>query len=296
MEVSTLIMNATERLRERCGDRAKFEARLLLGVVIGTQEPVYSHTQCQITEDQEKQYYQLIDKRISGKPVSRIRGWREFWSLPFKLNHATLDPRPESELLVEKAISYARSEFLSENKKIRLLDLGTGSGCLLLACLKELENATGVGVDISEKAIYQAKENAYTLQLNRRSNFIVSDWFDQIQNSTFDIILCNPPYIPREDEKHLQDEVLLFDPEQALFSEKSGLADYEKIFSNLALHLNSHGIVCLEIGYNQLKRVADIAHLFNLRVCRVFEDLQGIPRCLILCHSNNTVFKKIKKI
>ncbi len=288
MQVSTLIMDATEKLRGRSGGLAKFEARLLLGIAIGTHEPIYPHMQHRITKDQVEQFYQIIGERIAGKPVSRIRGWREFWSLPFKLNNATLDPRSESELLVEKAIWYARSRSY-ENKKLRLLDLGTGSGCLLLSCLKELKYARGVGVDISKEAIVQAKENAYFLQLNKRSKFVISNWFDSIQNFSFDIILCNPPYIPREDKKHLQDEVLLFDPEQALFSDKNGLADFEIIFSNLALHLNSDGLVCLEIGHNQLKWVSDLAHLANLRVCNVFRDLQGIPRCLILCHSNNTV-------
>ena len=108
-------MNATESLLDRCGDRAKFEARLLLGLAIGTQEPVYPHMLVQIEKKQIDRYYRLINERIDGKPISRIRGWKEFWSLSFKLNHATLDPRPESELLVEKAIWYARSKFLEKN-------------------------------------------------------------------------------------------------------------------------------------------------------------------------------------
>jgi Methylase of polypeptide chain release factors len=103
------------------------------------------------------------------------------------------------------------------------------------------------------------------------------------------MILCNPPYISREEKQDLQDEVLIFDPEQALFSDKKGLADYEIIFSNLAKYLNSNGIALIEIGYNQLKNVSDLAYLSNLHVYNVFKDLQGIPRCMILCHPNNTV-------
>jgi len=205
------------------------------------------------------------------------------------LNESTLDPRPESELLVEKAIFFARSKLLHENENIRLLDLGTGSGCLLLSCLSELEHAVGIGIDISQEAIIQARENAQLLKLEERSDFFRSNWFEGLRNLKFDIILCNPPYISREEKQDLQDEVLIFDPEQAIFSDKKGLADYEVIFSNLAKYLNSNGIALIEIGYNQLERVSDLAHLSNLHVYNVSKDLQGIPRCMILCHQNNTV-------
>ncbi len=289
MNVTTLILDATEKLRERCGDRARYEARLLLGLAIGKQEPVYPHLFVQIEKEQIDRYYRLINERIDGKPISRIRGWKEFWSLPFKLNHATLDPRPESELLVEKAIWYARSKLLAKNEKLHLLDLGTGSGCLLLSCLHELKYAYGVGVDINKHAIQQAKENAVLLQLNERSKFFTSNWFEGIRNSRFEIILCNPPYISREDEIYLPDEVLLFDPVHALFSDKNGLADYEKIFFDLSPYLTSDGIFLLEIGYEQLEHVLEMVPNADLRVCDVFRDLRGIPRCLILCRANNKV-------
>ena len=123
----------------------------------------------------------------------------------------------------------------------------------------------------------------------KRSEFFTSNWFEGIRNSRFDIILCNPPYISREDETSLPDEVLLFDPEHALFSDKNGLADYEKIFFDLSPHLTPDGIFLLEIGYNQLEHVLEMVPRSDLRVCDVFQDLRGIPRCLILCHVNNTV-------
>ena len=289
MLVNSIIQNAAIALNKRCGDRAIFEARVLLGIAIGNQEAVYPHMNIQINEKQERQFYKLIVERINGKPISRIRGWREFWSHRFKLNESTLDPRPESELLVEKAVFFARSKLLHKNENLRLLDLGTGSGCLLLSCLSELEHAVGIGIDISQEAIIQARENAQLLKLKERSEFFRSNWFEGLRNLKFDIILCNPPYISREEKQDLQDEVLIFDPEQALFSDKKGLADYEIIFSNLAKYLNSNGIALIEIGYNQLERVSDLAHLSNLHVYNVFKDLQGIPRCMILCRPNNTI-------
>ena len=193
----------------------------MLGIAIGNEEAVYPHMNIQINEKQERQFYRLIVERINGKPISRIRVERILVAR-FKLNESTLDPRPESELLVEKAVFFARSKLLHKYENLRLLDLGTGSGCLLLSCLSELEYAVGIGVDISREAIIQARENAQLLKLKERSEFFKSNWFEGVRNLKFDIILCNPPYISREEKQDLQDEVLIFDPEQALFSDKKG--------------------------------------------------------------------------
>ena len=279
-----LIAEATEKLRNRCGDGAVFEARLLLGIATGSDEAIYSHISIQLTEQQIAQYDMLISQRCAGKPVSRIRGWREFWSLRFYLNSATLDPRPESELLVEKAVSFAVSQQKTQNQQLRILDLGTGSGCLLLACLSELTHATGVGIDINDQAVIQARINARSMNLEARSEFFVSNWFDGFGDNNFDIILCNPPYISAEDVESLQDEVRLFDPKQALFSKNQGLGDYEIIFSSLALYLNPNGIACIEIGHKQSEQVIELANKFNLKVPEVLQDLQGIPRCLVVCY------------
>ena len=279
-----LIAEATEKLRNRCGDGAVFEARLLLGIATGSDEAIYSHISIQLTEQQIAQYNMLISQRCAGKPISRIRGWREFWSLRFYLNSATLDPRPESELLVEKAVSFAVSQQKTRNKRLRLLDLGTGSGCLLLACLSELTHATGVGIDINDQAIIQARINARSMNLEARSEFFVSNWFDGFGDNNFDIILCNPPYISAEDVESLQDEVRLFDPKQALFSKNQGLGDYEIIFSSLARYLNPNGIACIEIGHKQLEQVIELANKCNLKVTEVLQDLQGISRCLVVCY------------
>jgi release factor glutamine methyltransferase len=187
-------------------------------------------------------------------------------------------------LLIDKAISFAESQHITQNQQFRVLDLGTGSGCLLLACLSELKHATGVGIDINEQAIIQAQMNARLLNLEARSKFFVSNWFDGLADNSFDIVLCNPPYIPVEDEASLQDEVRLFDPKQALFSHNQGLADYEIIFASLAVYLNPNGIACVEIGYKQSEQVMALAYRFNLNVREVLPDLQGIPRCLVLCY------------
>lgn len=280
----SLIVEATKKLRDRCGDRAVFEARLLLGIATGSDEAVYPHMRVQPTEQQIAHYDTLIAQRCAGKPISRIRGWREFWSLRFYLNSATLDPRPESELLIDKAISFAESQHITQNQQFRVLDLGTGSGCLLLACLSAIKHATGVGIDINEQAIIQAQMNARSLNLEARSEFFVSNWFDGLGDNSFDMVLCNPPYIPTEDEASLQDEVRLFDPKQALFSHNQGLADYEIIFASLEGYLNPNGIACVEIGHKQSEQVMELACRFNLNVREVLPDLQGIPRCLVLCH------------
>ena len=122
------------------------------------------------------------------------------------------------------------------------------------------------------------------MNLEARSEFFVSDWFDGFGDNNFDIILCNPPYISAEDAESLQDEVRLFDPKQALFSKNQGLGDYEIIFSSLARYLNPNGIACIEIGHKQLEQVIELANKCNLKVSEVLQDLQGISRCLVVCY------------
>ncbi len=290
--LSSLIHDATEKLQHRCGVNALFEARLLLGLSLGYDDAIYPHMHVEPSTQQIAFFHEIISERSAGKPLSRIRGWREFWSMQFFLNKATLDPRPESELLVEKAVSYAQSANFNNKNAPRLLDLGTGSGCLLLACLNEIKQATGVGVDISHEAVFQAEENAKFHKLEARSEFMVSNWFEKVTGSKFDIILCNPPYISEDDKIELQDEVRIHDPEQALFSENNGLSDYELILSALAQFLNSDGIACVEIGFGQVQAVTEMALNSNLEVESVYEDLQGIPRCLLLRQCNNMIFEK----
>ena len=229
----------------------------------------------EISNSQMKVIDKSIDRRIRGEPVSRIIGKREFWSLDFKITRATLDPRHETETLIDVILNYIH---LAKNN-LSILDLGTGSGCILLSLLSELKCASGVGLDISYDAIKVAKFNCEALGLSDRAQFIVSDWFGSI-NSKFDILVSNPPYVKVNDFSNLQVEVKSFDPKIALIGGSDGLEAYRVITSGAKKLLKKDGVIVLEIGFNQKKLVEDLlfAQGFNKITCH--NDLSGNFRCI----------------
>ncbi len=220
----------------------------------------------------------MIEKRCSRIPMSQIFGEKEFWSLPFKVTSDTLTPRPDSETLIEAALKTVDDR----GKDYQILDLGTGTGCLLLSLLSELPNAYGTAVDISEKAIDVAKENARHLKLDTRADFLKSNWFSGLDETIkFDIIISNPPYIGLSEKEALAPEVKDHEPEAALFSGDIGLEDYVKIAAECAKFLKPHGILVLEIGYRQARDVNKIFISAGFNEGSLHKDLGGRDRCLI---------------
>ena len=181
-------------------------------------------------------------RRLAGEPVSRIIGHREFWGLPFSLSPHTLDPRPETELLVEAVLDYVRAEGLV-NSRLRVLDLGTGSGCLLGALLSELPLSTGVGVDRSEEALCIARENLRRLGLLNRASFLCGDWAGTLSDASFDVIVCNPPYICSSEIAGLEAEVKAFDPRLALDGGEDGLEAFRAILAQALRVLRDKGFL-----------------------------------------------------
>jgi release factor glutamine methyltransferase len=223
-----------------------------------------------------------IQRRLAGEPVSRIRGWREFWSLSFELSAATLDPRPDSEILVERAVAFGRDHpGVAGEENLRLLDMGTGSGCLLLACLSELTMATGVGIDINPDAIEMAAHNAGVLGLADRAVFSVADFTTSLKRlGCFDIILSNPPYIPSAQISTLSSEVALHDPLLALDGGQDGLDCWRVLMPEMAKLLSTQGRIFVEIGDGQEADVTALADAAGFSAAGVFADLSGTQRCL----------------
>ncbi|MEC7208607.1 MAG: peptide chain release factor N(5)-glutamine methyltransferase, partial [Pseudomonadota bacterium] len=217
--------------------------------------------------------------RNQGRPISRMRGRREFYSLTYYLNDHTLDPRPDSECLIDEALAYARS-LSAERRPLRCLDLGTGTGCLLLSLLHHLPEATGLGVDLAPLAVAQARANAAYLGLNGRARFICSDWLDAVQGR-FDLILANPPYIGCDD-RNLARDVADYDPALALFAGPDGLSAYAELLPQIPGVLAADGRLFLEVGTGQAQAVTQLAEAAGLRLCAVATDLAGRDRCLIL--------------
>jgi release factor glutamine methyltransferase len=245
------------------------EARLLLAHVLNV-EPVSlpSLTPEILTEDAIQQFRAAVERRQSGVPMSHILGYRDFWKSRFAVTPEVLDPRPETETLVDIAL---REPFR------RVLDLGTGSGCILISLLLERPDARGIGTDLSPSAVLVAGENAARLGVEDRLVLPISDWFDDI-GGRFDLIVSNPPYIAAEEMPHLQRDVREHEPRTALTDEADGLTAYRRISLGALRHLAPAGRILVEIGPTQGQAVSELFHAAGLANVCIHPDLDGRDR------------------
>ncbi|WP_343565448.1 peptide chain release factor N(5)-glutamine methyltransferase [Kiloniella sp. b19] len=263
-------------------DGARLDARLLLAHALGKEQPyVMAYPEVLLESDQQQVFKDAINRRCDREPVSRIVGEREFWSLPFGISPHTLDPRPDSETLVEAVCDYLQERRLeagmSGEDSFRLLDLGTGSGCLLLALLHENPDATGLGVDISPPALAQAQENAMRLGLDERADFLIGSWCDSLAGD-WDVILSNPPYIPDADRSWMERDVLDYDPHSALFAGDEGLDCYRILVPQAFERLKRGGLLAVEIGRGQDSAVQRLMEQNGFELLEPVADLGGIVR------------------
>jgi release factor glutamine methyltransferase len=219
----------------------------------------------------------MIARRLGREPVSQIVGEREFWSQSFAVTAATLTPRPATEAVVAAVLGSVQDRV----RPWRVLDLGTGTGCLLLALLVEMPMATGVGVDISGEALTVARTNARRHGLDRRASFLVGDWAAAIEPG-FDIVVSNPPYVESGAMATLAPEVVQWEPRLALDGGEDGLGAYRRILPDLPRLLPNGGFVVLEHGLGQSERVEMLAVATGLSVAKRCQDLAGRDRCLVL--------------
>lgn len=260
-------LNPTEALRK---------ARVLLSYTLN-QDPsyLYGFPETHLSLPEESLFKNLILKAVEGTPLSRILKEREFWSLPFFINVATLDPRPDSELIIEVTLKLLKNR----DSPFRILDLGTGSGCLLLSLLHMLPNADGIGLDLSFEAAFCAQKNSVNLELHERSRFFQGSWTEAI-GGMFDIIVSNPPYIRECDITLLDPTVRLFDPVLALDGGQDGLDSYRQIIPNLKKLLSPEGFVLVEIGSTQESEVKNMFQSQDFQDILCHLDLEGRPRVI----------------
>ena len=268
------VAEGAARLAAAGVDEPRREARLLLAHALGI-EPVAITGYPERPVPDKAAYQGLIERRAAREPMSHLTGRREFWSLEFTVTRDTLDPRADSETVVETALAEAPDR----NREMSVLDLGAGTGCLLLALLCELPAARGVGIDIDAAAIRVAGENAKRLGFADRARFDVGDWGRAIRDS-FDLIVVNPPYIPTADIASLQREVAEHEPRLALDGGADGLDCYRALAPDLTRLLHRKGAVILEFGLNQGDAVARIMENAGLRVTGFGNDLSGARRCV----------------
>lgn len=271
-----LIKKGTEALRQAGIPRPDFEARLLAQEAFGlTHSDIISNPDNPISKLLSDVYNDYLNQRINKKPFARIVGAREFWGIPFALNAATLEPRPDSETVVEMALACWNKG--GENRCVA--DLGTGTGCLLISFLKETDFELGIGVDIDAAALQCASDNART-QAESRFRAVQGNWLDPFAPESLDFVLCNPPYLRYEERADLQREVRDFDPEKALFSGADGLEAYRRIASALPSVLKPGGRAVFEVGAGQAEAVLQIFAAQGLPGLGQRKDLGGHIRAV----------------
>ena len=280
-EASNILYSLEQALGAAGIMSAKSDARCLLGLALDRDFPVLPHEGIvPMNEAFQNRLAVLLRRRIAGEPISRIRGWREFWSLRFAVTPATLDPRPDSETVIESAVKWVIDRS-SRNEPLRCLDLGAGGGCLLLSLLTELPQATGVGLDLCPDAVVTAMGNATSLGLAHRAKFYENSFTDDLLHfGDFDIILANPPYIPTKDIAGLAIDVRVFDPKLALDGGHDGMGCWQDLLPQLAVLLKAEGMAFVEIGKGQEAAVVSHASHADLRLIDSHSDLAGIVRCL----------------
>lgn len=266
----------TARLRQAGLPSAAFEARALIGGVLGlSREEMLAHPDRRLTAAEGARLGRALERRAGGEPLARITGVREFWSLPIGLGADTLVPRPETETVVEAVLELIGDR----DRDTVILDLGTGSGCILFALLSELPRARGLGVDLSAGALACAEENAERLGFAGRARFRQGDWGRGLARK-FDIVVANPPYIAERERAGLAAEVREFDPDLALFAGVDGLAAYRRLAPDFARLLKPEGIGVVELGAGQAAAVNRIFKESRLFVGVAKRDLAGHERAL----------------
>ena len=276
--VRTALSNATARLSAAGISDARREARLLVAAALGWEVArVLGFSELEMTTAANQRLETLLVRRSAREPVSRILGYREFWSLRFVLSADTLDPRADSETLIEASLAALDDR----ERAYRVLDFGTGTGCLLLAMLTELPNAVGIGTDCSQGALETARQNAAALDLGDRARFVRGNWGDGLSGQ-WDVVLANPPYVASRELDGLMPEVARYEPRLALDGGADGLTAYRALAPEIARLLAPAGIAAIEVGAGQAPAVAATMAGAGLVLRAIRHDLSGVDRCLVL--------------
>tara|TARA_B100000767_G_scaffold75431_1_gene72034 strand:- start:30 stop:860 length:831 start_codon:yes stop_codon:yes gene_type:complete len=265
-----VLAEASNELKEISGSNSIREARILLEFVLKNQEK-FLKTNHNISNNDFIIFQRLIKKRLKFQPISQIIGERYFWKNKFFINSDVLDPRPDTETLIEHTLSFGSF--------FNILDLGTGSGCIILSLLDEYNEAMGIGVDKSKKALNVAKKNAELLNLNDRVKFQLGNWCDGLDNK-FDLIVSNPPYISEKEILGLSNDVINWEPRIALTPEGDGLGAYKNIINGVKNILIPNGRLIFEIGHAQGNEVSNLLKSNNFKEINIVKDINNKDRVI----------------
>ncbi|MDD4615822.1 MAG: peptide chain release factor N(5)-glutamine methyltransferase [Alphaproteobacteria bacterium] len=284
VSISETVHSASLQLACAGVEEPLLNVRVLLGHALGIKpDSLRNHMDRALTEAEATLIASLVERRSKRETLNRIIGRGEFCGLWFELNEATLEPRPESEIIVRAILEkLGKPVWKSRIKKpLRILDLGTGSGCIMLSLLHNLPNATGLAIDIAPRAIKKAEENARRLGLNRRCAFRLNNWASGISEA-FDILSFNPPYIPRSDIPKLQPAVRNYDPILALEGGEDGLDPYRTVIPSLPRLLKSGGFAGIELGDGQTNEVGRMLKQSGFTDISLYADFRGFERVFVV--------------
>ena len=276
MNIQTLLNQASKTLKQLSNTSSKLDSEILLSKIIKkNRKYLILNSNEELKKENIKSFDYLVKRRKKGEPIAYLINKKEFWKQNFYINQNVLIPRPDTETLVEETL-----KLFNVNSKLNMLDIGTGSGCILLSILKERRNFFGTGIDISKKAINVARFNAKMHQLSNRVKFYNSD-VDKFLIGKYDLILSNPPYIKRQDLKYLEVDVKGFEPKLALDGGKDGFSKITKVISKTSTLLKKNGRFILEIGFGQKKKILSILKQNNFFINKVVKDYGKNDRCVI---------------
>ena len=276
MNIQTILNQASKTLNNSSSASFKLDSEILLSEVIKkSRQYLILNSNEELKKENIKLFNYLLKRRKKGEPIAYLINKKEFWKQNFYINQNVLIPRPDTELLVEETL-----KLFNVNSKLNILDIGTGSGCILLSILNERKNFYGTGIDISKKAINVARFNAKMLQLSNRTKFYNSD-VDKFLIGKYDLILSNPPYIKQEDLKYLEIDIKGFEPKLALDGGKDGFSKITKVISRTSTLLKRDGKFILEIGFGQKNKILNILKKNNFFINKVLKDYGKNDRCII---------------
>ena len=280
MNTLDLLNNGSKKLKYKGIKSSQIDSEILLSNILGkSRENILINLDKKIGSDDIIKFNDFIERRSLKEPIAYILKEKEFWSKNFVVNKSTLIPRPETELMVEKLSK------IYYGKKIFILDIGTGSGCILISLLSELKNSIGIGVDISSKALKIAKINALKHKVDHKLRF-EKKCFSKIFYKKFDLIVSNPPYIDQRKINKLDDDIKKFEPLIALNGGNDGLDVITKVIYKAKEILKIKGMLALEIGNEQLIRVSEILRNNNFKIKENIKDYNENTRCLISIFNN----------
>ena len=274
MKAFEIIKIGSKFLKENKIPSSILDSEILLSKTLNkTREEILTNIDQKIDKKKVLLFKKYLQRRSKNEPIAYILGEKEFWSSTFYVNNNTLIPRPETELLVDNLLEFYR------NKNISILDIGTGSGCIIVSLLINLKKSIGFGVDISKDAILIATKNSNKHKLANRIKFSTQS-FEKIFNKKFDLIVSNPPYIERKDIKNLSDDIKKYEPRMALDGGNDGLDLIRKVIYKSKEILKIKGMLALEIGNEQIKKVSKLLVDNNFRIKHVIKDYKNNVRCV----------------